>query len=58
MLDLVDRERFLDIFRSKGPMSSWMEDVGVKIVLDPELSLHGAVNAASFMVEKQDEQDR
>jgi len=46
IIDFLGRGQFLTAFNAKGRMSAWLEQVPVKVVLNPEAALIGAARIA------------
>jgi glucokinase len=46
IIDFLGRGQFLSAFNAKGRMSTWLERVPVKVVLNPEAALFGAARIA------------
>ncbi len=50
IIDFLSRGQFLEAFNAKGRMSSWLEQVPVKVILNPEAALIGAARIAQEQI--------
>lgn len=53
IIERLRRPIFLEAFRHKGSQSHWLAEVPVRVVLDPEVGLRGALVVAREMVLRQ-----